>query len=326
MTGSANTTNPTHPKTVAVIDLGTITTRLLIVGPEGEQRHQLVTHMGADLSVDGRIGPASLQRVRSALVEHRRRIDDASVPAGAVRVIATSAARDALDRDDLASLVAEVVGVPLDIIDGGTEGRLAFAGATAGMAVTDPAALCTVIDIGGGSTEFSYGTANDGVLGVYSCPIGASGVDRTYLEHDPPTPAELSAALSVIQLHLDDVRREMPNVAAAIGSGTVFGVGGTITTVAAVEVGMIEHDAAAIEQFPLTREAVEDVFRTLATESAADRAFNPGLPAERVDLIIGGCCVLVESMRYLGIETIVVSERDLLDGVAAQLMASSVGA
>ncbi|MEZ5226806.1 MAG: hypothetical protein R2710_09050 [Acidimicrobiales bacterium] len=227
--------------------------------------------------------------------------------------------RDAADRSDLAELVDRTLGVPLDIIDGAAEGRLAFAGATAARAAADPTALFVVIDIGGGSTEFTYGNASDGVLGVYSIDVGASRVTSTYLESDPPHAAELSAALSVVQLHLDDVVREMPSLLAAISSGTVVGVGGTITTVGAVEIGLLDDDRSALEWFPLSVEAVEDVFRTLATEPRDARRYNPGLPENRVDLIVGGCCVLVETMRHLGIGEIVVTEFDLLDGAAAAL-------
>ncbi len=111
----------------------------------------------------------------------------------------------------------------------------------------------------------------------------------------------------------------MPSIAAAIASGTVIGVGGTITTVGAVEIGLIGDDRSALQHFVLPLDAVEDVFRTLATEPRDARRYNPGLPENRVDLIVGGCCVLVESMRHLAIDEIVVSEHDLLDGAAGDL-------
>ncbi len=108
----------------------------------------------------------------------------------------------------------------------------------------------------------------------------------------------------------------MPGVG---GAGTVLGVAGTITTVAAVEIGLAVYDPEVIHHFVLTRDAVEDVFRTLATESLADRVHNPGLPPERAPVIVGGLCVLVAIMRRLGLDELMVSESDILDGVLASL-------
>jgi exopolyphosphatase/guanosine-5'-triphosphate,3'-diphosphate pyrophosphatase len=102
-------------------------------------------------------------------------------------------------------------------------------------------------------------------------------------------------------------------------AGTVLGVAGTITTVAAVEIGLAIYDRDAIHHFVLTRDAVEDVFRTLATEALADRIHNPGLAPERAPVIVGGLCVLVAIMRRLGLDELVVSESDILDGLTASL-------
>ncbi len=308
--------------TVAAIDLGTITTRLLIVGPDTEHRVEPVTHMGADVDRTGRLGPSALERVRVALASHRSDLEAHDVRA--VRVVATAAARAAADHDELAALVDEVIGADLEVLDGTTEGQLTFAGAFGGLEI-GPSELVVVFDIGGGSTEWAYGTRADGLLGVHSADIGATRVTDAYFSHDPPSAAELSAALSVIQLHLDDAVRELGSLPAAIDSGTVLGVGGTIITVAAVELGMLAHDPGLLEGFVLTRDATEDVFRTLATEARVDRAFNPGLPADRVDSIVGGCCVLVEAMRHLGIPQLTVTRHDLLDGVVGELLLSSGG-
>lgn len=306
---------------VAVVDLGTITTRLLIVDADATPilRVEPVTEMGSEIAETGRIGPGGLARVEAVLIEHRSRIDAAGVTV--IRALATSAARDAGDQTDLAELVRRTLGVELEILDGQAEGRLAFEGATAALRAADPTALFVVLDIGGGSTEFAYGNGADGLLGVVSIDVGASRITKEYLVCDPPEAAELSAALSVIELHLDDVVRESSGILAAIDSGTVIGLGGTISTVGAVELGLRDDDRRILEHFALSIEAVEDVFRTLATEPRADRRFNPGLPADRVDLIVGGCCVLVETMRHLEIDELLVSERDLLDGAAAALLA-----
>ena len=140
---------------------------------------------------------------------------------------------------------------------------------------------------------------------------------QAYIVTDPPEPEDLSAALSVVELHVIDAKRELVNLAEVAENGTVIGLGGTITTVAAVDLGLLEYDTDQINGYVLTREAVEDTFRALATESRDDRIHNPGLEPERVDVIVGGLCVLVETMRRLAISEIIVSEFDLLDGVAA---------
>jgi exopolyphosphatase/pppGpp-phosphohydrolase len=135
----------------------------------------------------------------------------------------------------------------------------------------------------------------------------------------------LSAALSVVELHLDDVRREHPELVAALGSATVLGLG-AVDTIAAIEVGLAGFDPGngegdgPLHGFELSRLAVEDVFRTIATEGRADRAHNPGLPPARVDAAVGACAVLVETMRQFGLDQITVSQRGLLDGVAREMI------
>lgn len=299
---------------VGVIDLGSVSTRLLITDGTGRgQRHQAVTRLGQGLVDGGRFDPAALERVRQVLVGYRRHLDDAGV--GQVDVVATAAARRAGDADALDELVRSTVGAGVRILSGEEEGRLTFAGAVADLDADGPV---LVLDIGGGSTEFSIGTTAEGLREVWSAEVGSGTVTDTYLASDPPTPWELAAALSVVEVHVDDVVRELELLGEVLRDGVVVGVGGTITTVAAVELGLVTYDADRIHQLRLGKDAVEDVFRTLATERSVDRAFNPGLPAERVEVIVGGCCVLVEVLRRLGIDEIVVSERDLLDGVAAQ--------
>ena len=311
---------------VAVVDLGTITTRLLLSevdakGREHNERLAPITRMGADLGRTGALSDEALDRVAEALISHRTRLD--AFGPDSLRVVATSAARDASNRRQLLDLVLRVLGAEVELLSGAEEGRLTFIGATSSLPAhampNGPGVGFAVLDIGGGSTEFATGATDGSLTGVYSADIGASRVTEAYLHHDPPLAEELSAGLSVVQLHLDDCRREVPGLAETISAGTVVGVGGTITTLAAVEIGLVTYDRSKVHGAVLEHDAVEDVFRLLATQPAADRAFNPGLPAARVDLIVGGCLIVVEAMRHLGIERIVVSEADLLDGCALDL-------
>ena len=147
---------------------------------------------------------------------------------------------------------------------------------------------------------------------VRSIDVGCVRLTEAWLHSDPPAPEELSQALSVVQAYLDDVDRDLP---AAGQAQTLIGTAGTVTTVAAVEIGLAEYDPEVLHHFRLTREAAEDVFRTLATEPAADRRHNPGLEPGRVDVIVGGAAVLVAIMRHWAFEEMIVSEADILDGL-----------
>jgi len=233
-----------------------------------------------------------------------------------VRATATSAARDAVNHDELLVPAAEILGTTVELLSGEDEGRLTFLGATTGL---DAPAPHLVVDIGGGSTEFTVGTGTPAgdrgapeVVGTLSVDVGCVRLTEAWLHSDPPAPEELSQALSVVQAYLDDVDRLLP---AAGQAETLIGTAGTVTTVAAVEIGLAEYDPEVLHHFRLTRAAAEDVFRTLATEAAADRRHNPGLEAARVDVIVGGAAVLVAVMRHWGFEEMIVSEADILDGL-----------
>ena len=171
-----------------------------------------------------------------------------------------------------------------------------------------------VIDIGGASTELMVG--NETLDFAVSLPFGAVNLTEAELHRDPPRPEELTNAISLVSDAIDDVAHNYPLIGQI---DRVVGVAGTIVTVAAVEVGQKTFNPSALHKLKLSREAVEDVFRTLATERLSDRVFNPGLPRDRADIIVGGCCVLVAVMRRLQISEIVVSQYNLLDGLISEL-------
>jgi exopolyphosphatase/guanosine-5'-triphosphate,3'-diphosphate pyrophosphatase len=147
--------------------------------------------------------------------------------------------------------------------------------------------------------------------------MGCVRMTEAWLHHDPPTAEELSQALSVIDIHLDDVAREIPQLGEA---QTFVGLAGTVSNTASVELGLAEYDRDQIHHLVLTHPAVEDVFRTLATESIEQRKENPGLEEQRADVIVGGLCVLVATMRRFGLAECLVSESDILDGLAMSLL------
>lgn len=292
---------------VAAIDCGTNSTRLLVAdGTTTVDRLMRITRLGAGVDRTGRLDPDAIDRTLEVLGEYRAVMDEHGVER--VRIAATSAARDAANRDDFFGAAESIVGARPELLTGDQEAQLSFDGATAELADRSPLSL--VVDIGGGSTEFALGAQT--LQGSVSIDMGCVRMTEKYLHHDPPLPEELSNCLGEVEQHLDDVTRLVPGVG---GAERFIGLAGTVTTVAAVELGLLEYSRDAIHHFELTRDAAEDVFRTLATESLADRLHNPGLEPQRADVIVGGCCVLVGVFRYFGFDSCLVSEADILDGL-----------
>lgn len=291
----------------AGIDCGTNSTRLIIGdGTETFEREMTITGLGRGVDATGRLSDEGIERVRAALENYRTIMDRYDI--AGVRMTATSAARDAANRDVFFDVSESTVGVRPELISGHEEAELSFLGATAELDPADGPFL--VFDIGGGSTEFAVGSSR--MEGGISTDMGSVRFSEKYVEHDPPRPEELVACLSVAEAHLDDVAREVPM---AMGARQLVGLAGTVSTAAAVEIGLAEYDRDQIHHFRLTREAIEDVYRTLVTESRKDRAFNPGLEPGRVDTIVGGMCILARIVRYFDADEVLVSEADILDGL-----------
>jgi exopolyphosphatase/guanosine-5'-triphosphate,3'-diphosphate pyrophosphatase len=303
---------------VAAVDIGTNSVRLLVADVDGSgasatlapvERLMRITRLGQGVDAARSLHPDAIERTLTVLREYGevcRRLD-----VERVRATATSAARDATNRDDFFGPATEALGVRPELLSGDEEARLSFLGATADL---DAPAPYLVVDIGGGSTEFVVGT--DEPTAAMSVDIGCVRVTEQFLHSDPPTPEELSGAVSVVRDHLTDVAREIPAVREA---KTMVGLAGTITTVAAVEQGLAEYDRDRIHHFRLSHAAAEDVFRTLALEPVSERRHNPGLEAGRVDVIVGGAIVLVSILRAFEIDEVLVSEADILDGLVRSL-------
>jgi len=304
---------------VAAVDVGTNSTRLLVAEPDGDgglhqvERLMRITRLGQGVGATGALAPDAVERTLAVLREYREVMERLAVAPGAVRVTATSAARDAANRDAFFDRAEDVAGARPELLGGDEEARLSFRGATSGLDPADGPFL--VFDLGGGSTEFAVGTTD--VEAAISIEVGCVRLTEAHLEHDPPWPEELVAAISITEAWLDDVVRALPTAAAA---GTAIGLAGTVSTVAAVEIGLETYDRDRLHHFRLTRAAAEDVFRTLATEPHADRVHNPGLEEGRADVIVGGCCALVAIMRFFALDEILVSEADILDGLALGLL------
>ncbi|MBM3674440.1 MAG: Ppx/GppA family phosphatase [Actinobacteria bacterium] len=304
---------------VAAIDIGTNSTRLLVAEVASRDgvlrtldRHMTITRLGEGVDSSRRLAPAAIERTLAALRAYREVID-AIGGVERVRAIATSAARDAQNRDDFFGPAAGVLGVDLELLSGEEEAELSFLGATTGLSgIAEPPYL--VVDIGGGSTEFVVGT--DRPEGLRSVDLGCVRCTEAWLHADPPSAEELSQAVHVVREHLADVRREVPGVKDA---RTLIGLAGTVSTFAAVEQGLERYDHDRIHHFRLSRVAAEDVFRTLVTEPIEQRRHNPGLDPGRVDVIVGGAVILVTILRTFGFSEVLVSESDILDGLVRSL-------
>ncbi|MCC5950681.1 MAG: Ppx/GppA family phosphatase [Acidimicrobiia bacterium] len=305
--------------TVAAIDCGTNSTRLLVATESDDgslatiERHMHITRLGEGVNASGRLAPAAIERTLAVLRQYADIVRGHQVDADAVRIAATSACRDAGNRDEFFDAAEQLLGARPELLSGTEEAALSFAGATAELSPQQGPFL--VVDIGGGSTEAVYGTTEPEAS--ISLDMGCVRITEQFLHSDPPAPEELSSALSVIAIHIDDLLREIPDASEA---ATLVGLAGTVSTMAAVEIGLAAYDRDRIHHFELSRAAAEDVFRTLATEASADRRHNPGLEPGRVDVIVGGACVVVQLFRSLGFSSMLVSEADILDGLAASVL------
>ena len=297
-----------NAKPVAAIDIGTNSTNLLIADAQGKDivREVHVTGLGRGVVLDNKLNEEAIARTVSRLQHYAGLIAQHGV--GTIRVTATEACRRATNAAVFLDQAEAVLGARPLVIAGTEEGRLAYSGALSHLPAHDGITL--VIDIGGGSTEIMIGEKT--LQHAVSFPVGTVVLTESHLAHDPPRPEELTNAIGFVTDFMDDLIRDHPEV---MNATRVVGVAGSIVTIAAVEIGLQEFDASALHGVRMTRENVEEVFRTLATETLADRKFNPGLPADRADVIVGGCCVLVGVMRKLRIPEIMVSVNNLLDGL-----------
>ncbi len=298
-------------ETFAAIDIGSNSTNLLIVNQAGQTLERIVrsTRLGANVTKTGALSAESMQRTLECLREYESLIKQHNVSRR--RTVATAACRTANNTNQFFAEIKKFSSTEPELISGKTEGALSFVGATSSF---DEQISTLVVDIGGASTELMVGTET--LDFAVSLPFGAVNLTELELHRDPPRPEELTNAISLVSDAVDDVAHSYPLIGEV---ERVVGVAGTIVTVVAVDVGQKTFDPTALHKLTLSRDAVEDVFRTMATEPLRDRVFNPGLPRDRADIIVGGCCVLVAVIRRLRISEIVVSQYNLLDGLISEL-------
>ncbi len=300
---------------VGAVDIGTNTVRLLVAdsvvgGLEEVARRVVITRLGQQVDRAGVLHPDAVERTLGVLRHYGAIMDDLAVRPR--RAVATSAARDAANAGEFLDTAAVLLGVRPEVVDGSTEARLSFVGAT--RAIVDPARDDTnstlVIDIGGGSTEFVSGTGEPTYLA--SVDIGSVRLTERYLSASPPPPAAVAAA----QRHVADLFQselEVPPI------GRVIGVAGTYTTLAATHLGLAEYDRAEVDGTVLTGEELHALVRQLAAMTVDQIAAIPSMDPGRAPVILGGAVIAELALAASGRTQLTVSESDILDGIALSL-------
>jgi exopolyphosphatase/guanosine-5'-triphosphate,3'-diphosphate pyrophosphatase len=306
---------------VAALDCGTNSLRLLIADIDEDgtltdvTRQMRIVRLGQDVDRTGRLAPEALERARAALVEYAEEIGAANV--AATRLVATSAVRDAANRADFDRLVRSTIGVTPEVVSGDEEARLSFAGAVSVPAVAEHEDVI-VTDIGGGSSELIRGrTRPPAVTGAFSMDVGSVRLTERHFHDDPPTLDQVAAAIVDIEAALDVAATTVDLRPGAM----LIGVAGTVTSLAAMVLGLPAYDSARIHGLRVARDRMDAVVDRLLRQAHAERSAIPSLHPGRVDVIAAGAVVLRTIMRRLDAAEIVVSEHDILDGIAASIVA-----
>jgi exopolyphosphatase/guanosine-5'-triphosphate,3'-diphosphate pyrophosphatase len=333
------------PTRVAAIDCGTNSVRLLIADIAGGEltdfeRRMEIVRLGQGVDETGRLAPEALDRTFTAMRGYAKLI--AAHDVDRIRVVATSATRDAANRDEFVRGVVGIFGVEPEVISGEEEAQLSFMGATRDLAALRPMRPYLVVDIGGGSTEFVLGTSS--VEASRSVDIGCVRMTERHLRSDPPSPEQVAAAVADIDAALAAVRQGTslrPPEPAGTGqppgtepppppepepivpverARTLVGLAGSVTTVAGIALELPEYDPERLHLSRIKARQVHEVTRMLLHSTHDERSAIGVMHPGRVDVIGAGALILDRVMREYGFADVVVSEHDILDGIAWSLV------
>ncbi|MET7884416.1 Ppx/GppA phosphatase family protein [Streptomyces avermitilis] len=306
---------------VAAIDCGTNSIRLLVADAHPEtgelvdlDRRMTIVRLGQGVDRTGRLAPEALERTFAACREYAAIIKEHG--AEKIRFVATSASRDAENRDEFVRGVIDILGVEPEVITGDQEAEFSFTGATKELTGRDDLARpFLVVDIGGGSTEFVVG--DDHMRAARSVDIGCVRMTERHLVHDgqvvdPPTSDRIEAIRADIAAALDLVEQTVPLHEAR----TLVGLAGSVTTISAIAQNLPEYDSVAIHHSRIPYDRVREITEWLLASTHAERAAVPSMHPGRVDVIGAGALVLLSIMERIGAREVVVSEHDILDGIA----------
>jgi exopolyphosphatase / guanosine-5'-triphosphate,3'-diphosphate pyrophosphatase len=303
---------------VAAIDCGTNSIRLLIAEPDGVgglkdlERRLEVVRLGQGVDATGEFHPHALQRTFAAVDEYAELIKKAEVPVENVHFVATSATRDVKNRDALFAGIMERLGVLPDVISGETEAHLSFNGALSRVRPEGEPVL--VMDIGGGSTELITGSVAGGLDSAVSLDVGSVRVTERFLKQNPVADVDLARAAAYVDELLADSGVDFGSI------GTWIGVAGTVTTLAGVYLGLERYDRERVHGAVIPLPSVEEMLHQLAAMTVDQIRALPSMHPGRADVITGGALVEARIAARLNVEDLIVSESDILDGIALQLL------
>jgi exopolyphosphatase/guanosine-5'-triphosphate,3'-diphosphate pyrophosphatase len=303
---------------VAAIDCGTNSIRLLIAEPNGVggltdlERRLEVVRLGQGVDASGAFHPDALQRTFAAVDEYAELIKKADVPVEKVHFVATSATRDVKNRDSFFAGVKERLGVEPDVISGEIEARLSFYGALS--RVTPEGEPVLVMDIGGGSTELITGSAAGTLHSGISLDVGSVRVTERFLKQNPVADDDLAGAAEYVDDLLAGSGVDFSSI------GTWIGVAGTVTTLAGVYLELEHYDRERVHGAVIPLPAIAELLHRLARMTVAEIRALPSMHPGRADVITGGALIEARVAARLNVHDLIVSESDILDGIALQLM------
>jgi exopolyphosphatase/guanosine-5'-triphosphate,3'-diphosphate pyrophosphatase len=306
---------------VAAVDCGTNSIRLLVADADGRtlrplHREMRIVRLGEDVDRTGVLSAAALARARTALADYGAVIR--GLGADQVRLVATSATRDAANRDDFVEIVRDTLGTEPSVVTGVEEAMLSFSGAVETLPeVTGPVLLA---DIGGGSSELVLGGGKYQRLRAHSMNVGAVRMTERHLHDDPPTAEQVGSAVLDIRAALERAAEEVPLDTGA----TLVAVAGTATTLAAINLGLDVYSSDAIHAATMSAQAIAEITDRLVHLDHAGRAAIPVIHPGRVDVIAGGALILRTVVEFTGVREVVISEHDILDGIALSLLPAPV--
>ncbi|MGB7685545.1 MAG: Ppx/GppA phosphatase family protein [Solirubrobacterales bacterium] len=296
-------------KRVAVIDVGTNSTRLLVADVEGTrvspvERRSTVTRLGRGVDLSGRLSAEAIEDACAAIGEYVDLLWELGT--GTVAMIATSAVRDAGNGDAFVAELRERFAISARVLDGSEEAQLTYLGATAEHRPQRPT---LVVDIGGGSTELIVGTGEE-VSFHASLQAGVVRHTERHIATDPPTAVELESLAGDVRGAIEAVLDGAPAAEQGIA------VAGTPTSLAAIEMALDPYDPERVHEHVLALPSIQRMLSQLASVPLSERVEIPGLHADRAPTIVAGVVILVEAMRAFDLEQIAVSEHDILYGTA----------
>ena len=304
-------------KRLAAVDVGTNSVRLLVADCDGSKtstlaRYMTITRLGAGVDAEGELLEEALGRTVYAIKGFCQQAEELSPDA--MRIAATSALRDSANKEVFLERTSAATDIEPEVLSGEQEARLSFLGAVSDLArKLKKSKKALVFDIGGGSTEIMIGGRE--ILGMWSRDVGCVRMSERFLESDPPSSVQLARMESHIVTEVIDPLQQ----ARESGFNLAVGLAGTVTTISAIVQGLPAYESARIHHSRINREEVEEIYRQLASQTLEERMQVKGLEPARADVIVGGTAVLRAIMDLADIEDVLVSEKDILDGLVLDL-------